>query len=419
MRSKKPFSAGKPTFVIFITLLLALAIVPTQAQARKFKVLHTFHGNDGDGPASQLVRDKAGNLYGTTISGGSSKCPTGGCGAAFKMDKTGELIWLHKFQGANGNEPFTGLLRNAAGNLYGTTIYGGKINNHVCSLGCGVVFKLDGSGKETVLHKFNGVKEWFPVGPLVEDPAGSLYGVVQNFGSVFKVDKTGKETVLYNFGCGSDGCDPATGVILDSAGNIYGTTFDGGLGSQCCGVVFKLDADGTETVLHTFEGPDGAGPSSPLLMDSGGNLYGMTSGGGNLDCQGGLGCGVVYKLSPNSNGTWAETVLYKFCSTSNCTDGKFPGGGALIQDAAGNLYGTAIEGGANAGCGGSGCGVVFELSTSGKETVLHNFTGGHDGGLPTGLTMDSARNLYGTAPAGGDTTCNPPTGCGTVFKLTP
>jgi uncharacterized repeat protein (TIGR03803 family) len=414
MRSKKPFSAGKPTFVIFIALLLASAIVPTQAQARKFKVLHTFHGTDGAGPDAQLVRDTTGNLYGTTGTGGSGKCQ-GGCGTAFKMDKAGRLVWLHSFNGANGETPFPGLLRDAAGNLYGTTGYGGKVNNHVCPTGCGVVFKLDNSGKETVLHKFNGVEEWFPVGPLVEDRAGSLYGVVQNFGSVFKLDKTGKESVLFSFGCGSDGCDPAAGVILDAAGNSYGTTFDGGIGTQCCGVVYRLDTSGVETVLHTFEGPDGAGPTAPLLMDSAGNLYGTTKYGGNLQCRGGEGCGVAFELSLNSNGTWAETVLYKFCSESNCIDGQLPGNGALVRDASGNLYGTTVEGGIHTSCsGGSGCGVIFKLDGSGGETVLHNFTGGMDGYYPlAGVTMDAAGNLYGTAAGGGAG------GDGTIFKIIP
>jgi uncharacterized repeat protein (TIGR03803 family) len=317
------------------------------------------------------------------------------------------------------------LLRDGTGNLYGTTVYGGKVEQNCSTLGCGIVFKLDKTRKETVLHKFTGGADGdIPVGPLVEDKAGNLYGATEfsgdGFGTVFRLSRRGKLTVLHNFSGGVDGSDPAAGITLDAAGNIYGTTFDGGLGSQCCGVVFKLDTDGTETVLHTFGGPDGAGPSSPLLMDSGGNLYGMTEGGGNLDCQGGLGCGVVYKLSPNSNGTWAETVLYKFCSASNCTDGKFPGGGALIQDAAGNLYGTAIEGGANTSCsGGNGCGVVFKLDTSGTETVLHSFAGKTDGNNPIGVTVDRTGNLYGTAVSGGDTACNPPLGCGTVFKLSP
>lgn len=410
-------------------LLLASVVVPARAQAQTFKVLHTFHGIDGAGPASRLVIDKAGNLYGTTIAGGSSQCTGGGCGTAFKMDKTGKLVWLHKFQGANGDEPFPGLLRDALGNLYGTTIYGGTAN-HYCSLGCGVVFKLDGTGKETVLHRFTADPDgYYPVGPLVKDKAGNVYGATQlggkgGLGTVFRLSPAGKETILYNFSGGSDGSAPGAGVVLDSGGNIYGTTFIGGYlncnPGQGCGVVFKVDTSGHETVLHTFEASDGANPAPVLLFDSAGNLYGTTGFGGNFACQGGLGCGVVFELAPQSNGTWAETVLYTFCSLSNCTDGRRPAEGPLIRDSAGSLYGTTELGGGGSGCAGDGCGVVFKLDNGGNERVLHSFTGGNDGSRPiTGLTMDSARNLYGTAPAGGNTRCNPQTGCGTVFKLTP
>jgi hypothetical protein len=126
MRSKKPFSAGKPTFVIFITLLLASAIVPAQTQAQKFKVLHTFHGPNGAGPEGQLVRDAAGNIYGTASAGGTGICDgVHDCGTVFKLDKTGKPVWQHNFTGKNGFEPTAGLLRDAAGNLYGTTVAGG------------------------------------------------------------------------------------------------------------------------------------------------------------------------------------------------------------------------------------------------------------------------------------------------------
>jgi len=420
MRSKKPFSAGNPTFVIFIALLLASAILPTQAQAQRFKVLHTFKGSDGAGPDAQLVRDSLGNIYGTTIAGGTGKCGNGGCGTAFKMDKNGKLIWLHSFQGGNGRQPFPGLLRDAAGNLYGTTTFGGK-ENHACgSIGCGVIFKLDKAGKETVLHKFNGIDGSSPAGPLVEDAAGNLFGVTQygsNGGTVFRLARTGKETVLHSFCCDSDGLNPGAGVILDTAGNIYGTAFIGGdincNPGQGCGVVFELDSSGRETVLHTFEAFDGANPNSPLLLDSAGNLYGTTGKGGNLECQGGLGCGVAFELSPGAGGSWTEKLLYSFCSASKCADGKFPGDGALIRDASGNLYGTTIEGGSDTTCsGGDGCGVVFELDTSGGETVLHSFAAGAGGYYPfTGVTADKAGNLYGSAAAGGGR------GDGTLFKV--
>jgi uncharacterized repeat protein (TIGR03803 family) len=408
------------------TLVFWLASVLVPAQAQKFKVLHTFKGSDGDGPAAQLVRDSKGNFYGTTISGGTSKCKYKYCGTAFKMDRTGKLVWLHSFLGGNGLQPGSGLFRDASGNLYGTTAYGGKINNHVCSLGCGVAFRLDPTGKETVLHKFTGgVDGYFPVAPLVEDNTRNIYGATnlggKGLGTVFKLDRTGKETTLYSFPSFSIGAFPVAGVILDSAGSIYGATGYGGAFScngSGCGTVYKLDKAGKETVLYNFTGSsDGYFPTSALIWDAAGSLYGTTIDGGNLACQPGIGCGTMFKLSPNSDGSWTETTLYIFCSLSNCTDGRNPSQGPLVRDAAGNLYGTTESGGS---CGGSDCGVAFKLDTTGKETVLHSFTGGKDGSRPwAGLTIDNEGILYGTTAAGGDASCNPPIGCGVVFKITP
>src|SRR5580704_3989240 len=259
MRSKELRSVAKSVFVIFVPLLLAAAIVPTQAHAQKFKLLHTFHGPDGNGPVGVLTRDSAGNLYGTT----------------------GTQIWLHSFKGGNGNDPFAGLRRDAAGNLYGTTEFGGgtKCNN---SLGCGAVFKLNAMGKETVLYKFTGQPDGnIPNSLLVRDSEGNLYGTTasggtNDLGSIFKVAKTGEETVLYNFTGGSDGCIPEAGVIRDTVGNLYGVTFQGG-GIGLCdmgfGVVFRLDTTGKLTTLHIFDSADGAYPASVLLFDQTGNLY--------------------------------------------------------------------------------------------------------------------------------------------------
>jgi uncharacterized repeat protein (TIGR03803 family) len=384
-------------FYAFAAFSLMLT-VPTQSQAKtKFKVLHTFHGKDGAGPDAQMVRDSAGNLYGTTGTGGSDKCQ-GGCGTAFKMDRYGKLKWQHNFNGADGDTPFPGLLRDGSGNLYGTTIYGGKTSHSCPSNGCGVIFKLDMNGNETILHEFNGVDGAAPVGPLVEDQSGNLYGATSDYtdgGTIFKLDRTRTESVLYRFGCGSDGCDPGAGVTLDAAGNIYGTTFIGG-DTNCnspegCGVVFQIDTRRSEMVLHTFEASDGADPASGLLLDSAGNLYGTTEAGGNLDCNGGEGCGVVFEMSPQSNGTWTESTLYNFCSLSNCMDGTVPREGPLVRDAFGNLYGSTLEGGNGSTCNaGGGCGVIFELSPNGQENVLHYFTGGTDGYSPlTGVTLEA------------------------------
>jgi uncharacterized repeat protein (TIGR03803 family) len=408
-------------------LLVVSAIAVGRAQGQIFKVLHTFKGSDGAGPIGQLVRDKAGNLYGVAAIGGAGKCQ-GGCGTVFKMDKRGKLIWLHSFNGKNGIEPYAGLLRDSAGDFYGTTVFGGIVNNHICSLGCGVAFKLDKTGKsETMLHKFAGTPDgYFPQAPLVEDSAGNLYGTTdlggqEGSGAVFKIDATGTETLLYSFTGGPDGCFPYSGVILDAAGDLYGVTLDGGagFGNSGYGVVFKIDTAGNETVLHTFEGSDGANPDSALLFDSQGNLYGTTDRGGSSNvCNGG--CGTVFELSPQ-NGSWSETVLYSFCSLSDCADGMRPGVGPLVKDAAGNLFGTTDFGSTYNNCNGT-CGVVFKLDTAGRESVLHDFTGGADGTASVaGLTIDSAGNLYGAAVAGGNLACKDGNGlgCGTVFKITP
>jgi uncharacterized repeat protein (TIGR03803 family) len=411
--------------------LLASIVVPAQTQATKFKVLHTFHGKNGANPVGVLVRDNAGNLYGTTGIGGTGKCTQYGCGTAFKLDSAGKQVWSYSFKGGDGYTLYDGLLRDAAGNLFGTTTNGGKINN-ICGGvqggGCGLVFELDKTGEtERVLHKFTGDPDgYFPEALLVRDSAGNLYGTTylggaHGLGAVFKVNETGKEKVLYSFTGGSDGCSPYPGVILDSEGNLYGVTSLGGSGfcNSGHGVVFKVGTDGNETVLHTFEGSDGDDPDSVLLFDSKGNLYGTTGyGGSSLGC-GNTGCGTVFELSPQSDGTWKETVLYAFCSLSNCTDGEAPGTGPLVRDPEGNLYGTTTFGGAYRNCNGDACGVVFKLDTTGKETVLHSFTGGKDGANPfPGLVMDNDGNLYGTTQAGG-AICIQSFTCGVVFKITP
>lgn len=407
--------------------LLMSVVTALPAQAQTFKVLHTFHGANGAGPVSQLIRDTAGNFYGTTSSGGKGCTYIKiGCGTAFKLDRTGKQVWLHSFKGTNGEDPFAGLLRDAAGNLYGTTDFGGgtACNN---SLGCGTAFKLDGSGKESVLHKFKGQPDGdTPASLLVQDGRGNLYGTtayggINGVGSIFKIENTGKETILYSFTGGTDGCYPDAGVILDAAGNLYGITFEGGSSGFCngYGLVFELDTTGTLTVLHSFDSADGAYPASVLIFDKTGNLYGTTREGGKPEC-GGTGCGVVFELSPQSDGSWTEAVLYEFCSLSNCSDGQEPERGPLVRDAAGNLFGTAYFGGTSRNCSGSGCGAVFKLDPTGKETVLYSFTDGADGAFPfAGLIKDAAGNLYGTAAYGGDASCNPPHGCGVVFKITP
>ncbi len=422
----QPSSAVKLVSRIFPTLLLAAAILPTPAQAQTFTVLHTFHGQDGSGPLGVLILDSEGNIYGTTGGGGSGTgCPifsSFGCGTAFILNKAGKEVALYSFDGADGAGPDGGLLRDAKGNLYGTTQYGGATST--CpdgQEGCGVAYRLARTGKETE-YKFQGEQDGFnPTGPLAEDSTGNFYGTTRfggpnGLGTVFKINASGKKTVLYSFTGFTDGCDPTAGVILDSMGNLYGIANDGGAGlcDSGFGTVFKLSGSGEFSVIHTFGGGDGAYPDSVLLFDKQGNLYGNTSGGGDAsECFSDTGCGTVFELSPQQDGSWSETVLYSFCSLSDCTDGEEPGGGPLVRDSFGNLYGTTFFGGQ------SGNGVAFKLDSGGNETVWHSFTGGTDGANPAaGLAMDSSGNFYGNTQIGG-TTCFTRYTCGVVFKITP
>jgi uncharacterized repeat protein (TIGR03803 family) len=390
-------------------------------QAQKFEVLHAFHGPDGQNPLG-LVRDAKGNLYGETQAGGDFTL-----GTVFKLDPSGKRLWMRSFDSYNGSGPRGSLLRDAAGDLFGITFNGGGYCKTYQQTGCGTIFKLDDNGKkETLLHKFTGGRDGGDPANVVPalDSAGNVYGTTNYGGNgcgvVFKVDQNRKETVLYTFNCGADGKYPISGVIRDLAGNLYGTTADGG-DVHCfntgCGTVYKVDSKGKETVLYDFEtGTGGWLPLNNLIMDPAGNLYGTTIAGGTGDCFG-FGCGTVFKLSPNSDGTWTETALYIFCSKTNCADGGVPNG-PLLRDKSGTFYGTTIVGG-NSPCYGNGCGVVFKLDTNGKETVLHSFTGGKDGFSPgSDLVMDQTGNLYGTAIQGGDPSCAAG-GCGTVFKITP
>jgi uncharacterized repeat protein (TIGR03803 family) len=280
---------------------------------------------------------------------------------------------------------------DAAGNLYGTTYAGG-------SAGVGVVYKLDTSGHETVLYSFTGGNDGAnPQAGVIFDSTGNLYGTTtgggsSGWGTVYKLDSTGHETVLYNFTNGSDGSIPVSGVTLDSAGNLYGTAATGGVHSGFgYGVVYKLDYRGIYKVLYSFTfGLDGGEPLGGVTLDSAGNLYGTTWSGGPPS---GDFPGVVYRVDPT---TGHETVVYPF---TGFADGGGPLG-TLIFDL-GNIYGVTQYGGQGP-CPFFGCGVVFELDPTGHETVLYRFTGGSDGSEPlAGVIRDSAGNLYGTTVFGG------------------
>jgi len=299
----------------------------------------------------------AGNLYGTTDQGGGHSVAFGPAGVVFQLTPDGTYSVLYSFCAqpgcADGRGSQASLIMDAAGNLYGTTLFGGISNCPI--FGCGVVFKLAPDGTETVLYSFCPLSHCpdgsFPSG-LVMDAAGNLYGTTQEggispfvgggAGVVFKLAPNGTYTVRYSFcpqnGC-ADGSHPGAGLIIDGAGNLYGTTYQGGTNNN--GVVFQLAPDGTYTVLYNFcqqsNCADGANPLAGLVIDAAGNLYGTTYQGGTSDHN----AGTVFALAPD--GTY--TVLYSFCSVIFCFDGSFPTA-SLIMDAAGTLYGTTIRGGA-------------------------------------------------------------------------
>jgi hypothetical protein len=275
--------------------------------------------------------------------------------------------------------------------------------------------------KKVVLYQFSGSDGAAAVGPLLVDAAGNLFGVTQlggayGWGTVYELAPPSvpggnrTETILYTFTGGGDGAAPNAGLIQDGAGNIYGTTYDGGLCTYVCGVVFELSSAGTSwtyTVLYRFtgaDGSDGGGPTGGLVRDDQGNLYGTTYQGGGIVCTNFPGpCGTVFELSPpiTKGGVWTETVLHSF---TGIPDGEFPAGG-LTFDAQGNLYGTTTEGGTDQHCtdgegGVLGCGTVFQLKPSGQtwtESVIYSFISTENNDPSGNLAIDQQGVLYGTA----------------------
>jgi hypothetical protein len=451
-----------PAMLFTVGLLLA-----SSASAEwKEKVLYSFQGGNNDGavPAGGVVFDEAGNLYGATTEGGG-ECPPSQCGIVFQLappakkgDPWTETV-LHIFKGpgsGDGNTPVGSVILDSAGNLYGTTGYGGTGNCVLLGtkVGCGTVYELSppkqkgGEWTETVLYSFPTPKQgYLPNGNLVFDRAGNLYGATmfgggygtscndfyEYCGAVFELSppkqKGGKwtEKVLHGFagvakgGPPGDGANPNGWLVLDSKGAIYGTTFTGGLDNcssgenEGCGTAFKLapaarnNSPWTETILHRFRSsPDGGGPQSGVIKVNG-RLWGTTGGGGSWSW------GTAFCLEPPSgkSGRWEERILYGFDADNQY--GADPVGG-LTPASNGNLYGTTNAYGAYFG------GTVFELTAKGAKwaiSLLYSFAGPPDGEFPSGsLVFDKSGNLYSTSEAGGDgQSCQ--SGCGTVFEVSP
>jgi uncharacterized repeat protein (TIGR03803 family) len=330
-------SFGRLAQFLFLVLTALIVVATAEAQTYIYTTLYSFknNGTDPSMPGSYLTVDAAGNLYGTSSRGGKY-----GEGTVFKISKVGAVTVLHSFKGSpsDGARPGGNVLRDSAGNLYGTTNQGGNSTN--CRGGCGTVFQLTPSGVETVLYNFSGGADGFAPGEVVIDFAKNIYGLsaggvnAQVAGVLFELDNTNAFHVLYSF-CSLPRCEDgqnATGsIVRDSAGNIYGATSSGGSAAQ--GTVYKVTPAGVETVLHNFTSlSDGSEPFGGVIQDNNGNLYGGAAFGGSI-------FGTLFKI-PESGGP--ETTLYTFCSLPNCSDGAGPMG-RVQRDSAGNLYGTTFE----------------------------------------------------------------------------
>jgi len=457
---------SNPRFKTHLPLmcLLVLALASPVSAEWKEKVLYSFQGGtDGAVPTGAVVLDQAGNLYGVTNQGGAANCsPIAYCGTVFQLAppvKSGDpwtetVLYIFKGKKFNDGEyPEGGLVSDAAGNLYGTTGYGGAGDCVLLGIlgGCGTVFELSppqqkgGAWKETILYSFPTAKQGYvPAGDLVFDGAGNLYGATLfggtkgttcdafyggQCGVVFELSplkaKPGRwtEQVLHNFAGGTDGANPNGGLVLDSEGAIYGTTASGG-NQGCksdsgigCGTVFELNpptetsGTWTEKMLHRFTGGnDGAGPNGGLIFGNNGLLYGTGGGGGS-----GNGFGVVFHLAHAKNGFWNETVLYSF---QGGADGRDPSGPVTL-DSSGNLYGTTNAEGSHFG------GTFFRLRPPGGSrrkwsfALLYSFTGPPDAEFPAArLIFGKADILYSTTQNGGTgQVCQG--GCGTVFEVSP
>jgi uncharacterized repeat protein (TIGR03803 family) len=422
MRSRRS-SIGLTAVLAISAAALLLTGAPAWAQTET--VLHSFGaGKDGSNPQASLIADPGGNLYGTTFYGGNDpRCYPPGCGTVFELTRAAGGNWtekiLHNFTGTGGDGvcPGASLIRDASGNLYGTTYAGGAYYG-------GTVFELtpgaDGVWTEKILHNFGGSSQdgTASQAALIFDTVGNLYGTTYSggaygYGTVFELTPTASgawtEKILHNFNnSGKDGIFPFATVTFDSAGSLYGTTYSGG--AYGYGTVFELTprsgGEWAEKILHNFgaTSKDGLASQATLVFDAGGNLYGTAVGGGTY------GLGTVFELTPTAGGGWTEKILHSF--NNNGKDGTTPYFG-VVFDAAGNLYGTTYSGGIH------GAGAVFELTPAAgggwSEKILRSFGGNAtDGATPFASVIVAADgNLYGTTEDGGFH------GRGTVFEITP
>jgi uncharacterized repeat protein (TIGR03803 family) len=403
--------------VLGMVAVAAMAVSGAWA-ASNGKIVYSFTGSgDGGDPAASLAFDATGNGYGTTVNGGAF-----GFGTVFELKRLSggkfqETVLYSFTGGSDGKNPYGGVIFDGAGNLYGTTVSGGS--GGVCSGdGCGVVFELTNSGgnwTETVLYNFTGGNDGSgPGGGVVFDKSGNLYGTTPDGGQfsvgvVYELSLQGgtwKQSVIHAFTGGNDGAVGSLGsLLLDASGNFYGVSELGG--AHAAGTVFRLSplAGGKWkfTTLYGFGGQsDAAFPYGGLITDGKNNFYGTTYYGGTN------GVGAVFKLDLTAK---KESVLYSFAEG---TDGGYPTS-TLVFDTVGNLYGTTSMGGVPA----CDCGTVFELSPvrgqdTWTETVLHRFKEKPDGGYPYyGLTADPSGNLFSTTASGGNSEA------GIVFGFTP
>jgi uncharacterized repeat protein (TIGR03803 family) len=391
-----------------------------------YSLVHAFTGGaEGASPYDGVIGDAAGNLYGTTRVGGDQACNApSGCGTVFMVDASGNLLTLHTFAGGltDGAFPNGPLTRDAAGNLYGTTASGGNGSDPA---GYGTVFKLDAAGNETVLHHFTGLEGGsVPAGGVLRDSQGNLYGVtihgghvcslpISTCGTVFRLEPDGTFTTLHRFAAGgTEGSEPQTALILDAKRNLYGTTYSGGVGdvpARGSGTVFRIDSAGVLTTLYDFANSGTFYPGGPLMRDDVGNLYGVTKEGGDA------GGGTIFRLDPEGElsilHAFEDTDIYEPAFFSDEPGGAAPYAG-LVGDPTGIVYGATLGGGEDRR------GIVYRFDMQSQAfKVLHTFTDAQGGGVEAPLVRDSTGVLYGTTRGGGDQACNAPYGCGAVFRI--